>query len=147
MNLLPIHPASCHCGAVQFEVDLPNGLMDPRHCNCSMCKRRGAIVASVPLDGLRVTKGAETIRVYRFNTHTAKHYFCPTCGIYTHHQRRSNPEQYSFNVGCLVGVDPFEVVEVTLYDGVNHPRDHKEGGAALSTRVRVENVPVPHSRR
>lgn len=136
MNLQPTHPASCHCGAVRFEVDLPNGLVDPRHCNCSMCRRRGAIVATVPGDGLRILQGQDRLCAYQFNTRTAKHYFCSTCGIYTHHQRRSNPAQYSFNVGCLEGVDPFELEAVTVYDGVNHPRDHPRGGLPLSRRVR-----------
>lgn len=136
MELQSTHPASCHCGAIRFEVDLPNGLVDPRHCNCSMCRRRGAIIATAPLGGLRILQGAEHLRCYQFNTKTARHYFCPTCGIYTHHQRRSNPEEVSFNVGCLEGVDPFEVEVVTVYDGIHHPRDGAEGGAPLSKRIR-----------
>lgn len=136
MRLHQTHPGSCHCGKVRFEVDLPHGLIDPRHCNCSMCRRRGAIVATAPVGGLRVTEGADHLCSYQFNTNTAKHFFCPTCGIYTHHQRRSNPTQYSFNVGCLEGIDPFEVKEVTVYDGVNHPRDEPGGGRPVSRRVR-----------
>ena len=135
MKLQRTHSGSCHCGGVRFEVDLPDGLVDPRHCNCSMCRRRGATVASVPLGGLRVKEGADRLRTYQFNTNTAKHFFCSTCGIYTHHQRRSNPEEYSFNVGCLDGIDPFEVEEVTVYNGVNHPRDETGGGSPLSKRV------------
>ena len=138
MKLQSTHPASCHCGAIKLEIDLPKGLVDPRHCNCSMCRRRGAIVATAPLGGLRVVRGGDEIRVYQFNTNTAKHFFCGTCGIYTHHQRRSNPDQYSFNVGCLEDVDPFQVKEVTVYDGVNHLRDDQSGSSALSTRIRKE---------
>lgn len=123
MQLDPIHNASCHCGSIQFEVTLANGLDDPRRCNCSMCRRRGAIVASVPLDGIRITRGKELLSLYQFNTMTAKHYFCSKCGIYTHHQRRSNPSQYAFNIACLDGVDPFELGDVPVTDGVNHPRD------------------------
>lgn len=128
MEIKPVHKASCHCGSVKFEVSLPNGLVDPGRCNCSMCRRRGAIVASVPLDGLKITEGAEFLSLYQFNTKTAKHYFCSKCGIYTHHQSRSNPEQYDFNVGCLEGVDPFELGEVPVYDGVNHPADRQSYG-------------------
>lgn len=120
----PVHRASCHCGAVQIALTLPEGLVDPRHCTCSMCRRRGAIVVSVPLAGLRVLQGQDQLRLYQFNTHTAKHYFCGVCGIYTHHQRRSNPEQYSVNVGCLAGVtNPFQLEPVRVIDGVNHPND------------------------
>ncbi|MDX1736337.1 MAG: GFA family protein [Halioglobus sp.] len=123
MEIRPVHPASCHCGAVQFELDLPRGLEDLRRCNCSMCRRRGAIVLSVPLDGIRFTRGADMLTLYQFNTMTAKHYFCSRCGIYTHHQRRSNPEQFGVNVACLEGVDPFALGEVPVMDGVNHPSD------------------------
>jgi hypothetical protein len=88
-----------------------------------MCRRRGAIVASVPLDGINITKGENHLKLYQFNTKTAKHYFCSNCGIYTHHQRRSNPTQYGFNVACLEDVNPFELGEIPTHDGVNHPAD------------------------
>jgi hypothetical protein len=118
------HKASCHCGAVELLLDLPNGIVDPRRCDCSICRRKGAIVASVPLDGLTVVKGAEALTLYQFNTKTAKHYFCSVCGIYTHHQRRSNPNEYGYNVGCLEGVNPFEIANVPVSDGIHHPADH-----------------------
>lgn len=119
------HRATCHCGAVELLLDLPDGVVNPRRCNCSYCRRRGTIVASVPLSGLHIIKGAEHLRVYEFNTHTAKHYFCGICGIHTHHQRRSDPELYGYNVGCLEGVNPFDIPEVPTSDGVNHPADRK----------------------
>ncbi|MFY3385604.1 GFA family protein [Paracidovorax sp. MALMAid1276] len=126
MKINPIHKASCHCGAVQIELDLPSGLVDPRHCTCSMCRRRGAIVASVPVQGLKVVKGEDQLKLYQFNTMTAKHYFCAVCGIYTHHQRRSNPEEFSFNIGCLEGLEnPFVLEPVRVLDGVHHPADRK----------------------
>lgn len=123
------HRLSCHCGGVVLELDLPDGIVDPRRCNCSMCRRRGAIVASVPLSGVRVVHGEDALALYQFNTHVAKHYFCRHCGIYTHHQRRSDPTQYGYNVGCLEGVDPFELGPIATADGVNHPADR---GAATT---------------
>ncbi|MCL9774776.1 GFA family protein [Vibrio methylphosphonaticus] len=117
------HKASCHCGAVELELYLPNGIEKPRRCDCSICRRKGAIVASVKLDGIRVLKGQESLKLYQFNTGTAKHYFCSNCGIYTHHQRRSDPTEYGYNVGCLLGVNPFDLGEVVISDGVNHPSD------------------------
>jgi hypothetical protein len=118
---------SCHCGAVTFEVTLPDGLTGLGRCNCSICRRRGAIVAYVELAGLKVTKGADKLSLYQFNTMTAKHYFCSVCGIYTHHQRRSNPQQYAVNIACLEGVDPFRFRDVPVADGINHPRDSVAG--------------------
>ncbi len=124
MEIRPVHPASCHCGAVRFELDLPRGLEQLRRCNCSMCRRRGAVVASVPLDGIRITAGEDLLSLYQFNTRTARHYFCSICGIYTHHQRRSNPHEYGVNVACLEGVDPYQLGDVPVMDGVNHPSDN-----------------------
>ncbi len=119
----PKHLATCHCGAVVLELDLPDGIVNPRKCDCSICRRKGAIVASVPLSGIKIIKGQDVLKLYQFNTMTAKHYFCPVCGIFTHHQRRSNPEQYGYNVGCLEGVNPFDIENVPTNDGVNHPAD------------------------
>jgi hypothetical protein len=124
-DILPVHRASCHCGAVVLELELPDGIVNPRRCNCSICRRKGAIAATVPLSGLRVVKGQETLRLYQFNTRTAKHFFCPVCGIYTHHQRRSNPNEYGYNVGCLEGVDPYEIPSVPTSDGVHHSSDRR----------------------
>lgn len=94
-----------------------------------MCRRRGAVVASVNLDGITVIQGHENLRLYQFNTKIAKHYFCATCGIYTHHQRRSFPDQYGYNVGCLEGINPFLILDVPVNDGVNHPSDRDAEGA------------------
>lgn len=88
------HKASCHCGAVQFEVELTEGLTTVRRCTCSICRMRGAVAVSAQRAGLKITKGEDNLSLYQFNTNQAKHYFCSVCGIYTHHQRRSNPEQF-----------------------------------------------------
>lgn len=121
-----IHQGQCHCGSVKFAVRLPNGLVDTRRCNCSMCKRRGAVVASIELKDLSITAGEEVLSLYQFNTNIAKHYFCSKCGIYTHHQRRSNPQLYAINIACLEGVDPFVLKNVPVLDGENHPSDREE---------------------
>ncbi|MGI2128132.1 GFA family protein [Shewanella oncorhynchi] len=119
----PKHRASCHCGAVVLELSLPNGIENPRRCDCSICRRKGAMVGSVPLAGIKILKGEDAMKLYEFNTKTAKHYFCSICGIYTHHQRRSNPHEYGYNIGCLEGVNPFDLENVPTNDGVNHPAD------------------------
>ena len=55
----------------------------------------------VPLENLKVTRGRTTLSLYEWNTRVAKHYFCSVCGVYTHHQRRSDPNEYAVNVVCL----------------------------------------------
>jgi hypothetical protein len=84
---------------------------------------RGAIAVSASLDGIEFIKGEDALSMYRFNTGAARHYFCSRCGIYTHHQRRSNPAQYGINAACLEGVSPFDFKEVPVLDGIAHPSD------------------------
>ncbi|MBE96111.1 MULTISPECIES: GFA family protein [unclassified Marinobacter] len=125
MDLRGSNCGTCHCGSVQFEVDLPTGFQDLSRCNCSMCARRGAVVTSVPLDAFRILQGAENLTLYQFNTKTAEHYFCSTCGIYTHHRRLSNPNQFGVNVACIEGVNPFELGDIPTTDGINHSSDRR----------------------
>jgi hypothetical protein len=121
-------PGRCHCGAVRFQVKLTDGFNTRRRCTCSFCRMRGAIAVSADLGGITFISGEENLSSYRFNTGSAQHFFCSKCGIYTHHQRRSNPQQFGVNVACLEGVSPFDFAEVPVLDGVNHPND--AGGPA-----------------
>ncbi len=115
--------ASCHCGAVQFEVRLVDGLNTARRCSCSFCRMRGAVAVSAKVGDIRFLQGEDKLTLYQFNSKTAKHYFCSVCGIYTHHHRRSNPHEIGVNAACLEGVSPFDFGEVQVFDGVNHPAD------------------------
>ena len=126
---------SCHCGAMRFHVKLADGLRTARRCTCSYCRMRGAVAVSADLDGLSFVAGADALSAYQFNSMTAKHYFCSKCGIYTHHQRRSNPAQYGINVACLDGLSPFDFDAVDVMDGVNHPAD-TAGGPRLAGILR-----------
>ena len=114
---------TCHCGRVEIEILLPKGLKNLVKCNCSICKRRSAIMAKVNLEDLKVIKGKEQLKLYQFHTKTAKHYFCSVCGIYTHHKQRSDPNKYAFNVACLEDVNLYDLKDISLVDGANHPLD------------------------
>jgi Uncharacterized conserved protein len=132
--------AQCHCGAVTFTVELTDGFNTARRCNCSYCRMRGAIAVSAPLTGITVTQGEDKLTEYRFNTKTARHFFCSVCGIYTFHQRRSNPDQYGVNVACFENVSPFDFEEVTVTDGVNHPMDGASSGVLGYLSFRKKDV-------
>ena len=104
----------CHCGAVEVMVQFDNGLENIRRCDCSLCRRKGAVMAMVPITHLKVTKGQDNLTMYQWNTKVAEHYFCKTCGIYTHHKRRSNPNQYGINIACIEGVNPYSYGEIPI---------------------------------
>jgi hypothetical protein len=129
---------ACHCGTVQFHVILADGLRNPRRCTCSMCRMRGAVVVTAKVGDLTITAGEEALSLYQFNTMTAKHWFCSRCGIYTHHQRRSNPDEYGVNVACLTGVSPFDFATVIVNDGENHPSDVGAANSGAAGVLRFE---------
>jgi hypothetical protein len=116
---------TCHCGAVELAIDPSEPVGAAKRCDCSFCRRRAAATISVPLDRLKIVRGQENLSLYSWGTHTAQHYFCKTCGIYTHHQRRSNPNEYGVNIGAIEGVNPRDLGELGWTEGVNHPSDQK----------------------
>lgn len=111
------HKVTCHCGAVELAVRFPEGPNRVIRCDCSICRRKGAAMAALALEDLEVIRGADNLTLYQFNTFVAKHYFCATCGMYTHHQRRVNPQQFSVNLGCLEGLALPRPTAVETFDG------------------------------
>lgn len=122
------HNGACHCGTVKFRVRLTDEFNTVRRCTCSLCRMRGAVAVTAKLGDIEFVAGEDNLTLYQFNTRTAKHYFCKTCGIYTHHQRRSDPSQFGVNVACLEGVSPFDFAAVPVSDGVSHPSDGGPSG-------------------
>ena len=115
----------CHCGAIEAEINVSNNLDKILRCNCSLCKRKGAVMSMVKNEDFRITKGVNKIKLYQFYTKVAKHYFCSICGIYTHHNPRSNPKMTGFNLGCIDEINTFELKNISINDGHNHPLDKK----------------------
>tara|TARA_Y100000768_G_scaffold382271_1_gene362311 strand:+ start:427 stop:792 length:366 start_codon:yes stop_codon:yes gene_type:complete len=116
----------CHCGEIEAEINTTSNLSKVIRCNCSICKRKGAIMSMVKNEDFKIVKGEDKIKLYQFHSKTAKHYFCINCGIYTHHNPRINPALTGFNVGCIEGIDTFELKNVVVADNINHPLDKKK---------------------
>ena len=101
-----LHKGSCHCKAIEFEIE--SELDKIMQCNCSICIRKNAKMAMVSKDSIQIIKGKENLTSYKFNTMIAEHFFCKTCGIYTHHNRRSDPNGVGINIGCIDAINPFD---------------------------------------
>ena len=82
-------------------------------------------MSMVKNENFKIIKGFNNLKLYQFHTNVAKHYFCSNCGIYTHHNPRSNPAMTGFNLGCLDNFDTFQFNDVEVNDGANHPLDKK----------------------
>jgi hypothetical protein len=124
-NNLKMKKLICHCGAVEAEINLDGDLAKVVKCNCSICKRKGAIMSMVKNEDFKIVKGEDKLKLYQFHSKIAKHYFCSDCGIYTHHNPRINPAMTGFNVGCIDEINTFDMKEVPVNDGQNHPLDKK----------------------
>ena len=111
------HHGGCHCGRVRFEVDAPAELTVD-DCNCSMCTRFGYLHLIVPAERFRLVKGKDSLTTYTFNTGTAKHHFCSTCGVKSFYVPRSHPDGFSVNARCLDEAK-LEWFEPELFDGRN----------------------------
>ena len=114
-----IHKGSCHCGAIQLEFTGPD-IIDGVRCNCSLCLRKGAIMATftTPAEAMSITAEPDALKVYRFGTEKARHYFCGICGIYPFHTLMSRPGHYRVNLGCVEGVDASKL-PFTVFDGAS----------------------------
>lgn len=68
----------------------------------------------------QLLQGEESLTLYQFHTHTAKHYFCRVCGIYPFHRKRLTPDFVGVNVFCLDGFDPAGIpVRATVGAGMS----------------------------
>ena len=103
---------ACHCGHIQFEVDLE--LDHVRVCDCSICRKRGALNFRVEESQLRVLTPVSDMTLYQWHTATAKDYFCPICGILPFRRPRTAPELWTINIRCLddVNLDGIPVKKV-----------------------------------
>lgn len=114
-----LYQGSCHCGAVAFEVE---GEIDAAHlCNCSICRRKGALMWFVAREQLRLRTPEEAASTYMFNKHAVKHRFCPSCGIHPYGEAADptvNP-MAMVNLNCVDGLD-LEAIPVTHFDGASH---------------------------
>lgn len=111
-----IYKGSCHCGAVEYQVEAPD-VVECQECNCSICSKSGYLHLIVAKSKFKFLKGEENITTYTFDSGEAKHKFCKICGIKSFYIPRSNPDGYDVNVCCL---DPQpEKIIIEQFDGQN----------------------------
>jgi hypothetical protein len=115
MDTNVIHHGGCHCGRVRFSVSAP-ARPEVLDCNCSMCRKLGYLHLIVAKSDFELRTGADALTTYRFNTGTARHLFCATCGVKSFYVPRSHPDGYSVNARCLDD-GTVEALVVRPFDG------------------------------
>lgn len=109
---------SCHCGNITFEAE---GEFDTAtECNCSLCRRKGVLLAFVPRVQFQLSTSRENLSSYQFNKHVITHYFCANCGIapFSEATMPNGTEMAAINLRCVPEID-IATVAVTQYDGAS----------------------------
>ncbi|HXU71191.1 MAG TPA: GFA family protein [Polyangia bacterium] len=110
---------SCHCGNVKYEVqDLT--IDKVVSCNCSMCRRKGALLAFVPATQFKLISGEGDLKNYHFNRNVIDHLFCGNCGVssFARGKRPDGTPIAALNVRCLDGVD-LDKLDIQHFDGAS----------------------------
>ncbi|XP_067937556.1 centromere protein V-like [Watersipora subatra] len=130
-----VHKGGCHCGAVKFLVEAPKEL-NVIHCDCSICYMKQNHHFIVPQQKFTLLKGADNLTEYTFNTHTAKHLFCKTCGVQSFYKPRSNPDGYGIMPHCLQP-GTVEKIRVEEFGGSNWEENMVLSGDTISSRSKL----------
>jgi hypothetical protein len=100
------YSGSCHCGvlSVRYQTDLQLSAWSLRACQCTFCRRHGALSTSDPQGEIAFQASDETRLVrYRFGMRTADFLICGGCGVYLGTQTQSPAGRIAvLNVRCLL---------------------------------------------
>ena len=102
----------CHCGQVGWRFD---GAPDhATACNCSMCRRRGALWG-YGHEGIDVRVDGETA-VYVWGDAALGTHFCPTCGIVAYWRGLTTDAQGRRRVGFNLRLaEPEAVADIPVH--------------------------------
>jgi hypothetical protein len=78
--------ATCHCGRVRIEVRRAPRTVT--RCNCSICRRYGALWAYYKPSSVRITAPAGGVSSYSWRRRIRAYYRCNSCGCITHYMHR-----------------------------------------------------------
>lgn len=91
--------ASCHCGAVRLHV--PRAPRTVTRCNCSICRRYGALWAYFSPKSVRIEAPASAFAKYAWNRKVRTYYRCKRCGCVTHYKYRKTGPAYPLAVNAV----------------------------------------------
>ena len=60
-------------------------------------------MAKVKLDDLKIIKGANKLKLYKFGRNKAEHFFCSKCGTHVYATSSKKPENIMLRIGCING--------------------------------------------
>lgn len=103
--------ATCHCGDVR--IALSQAPTHITHCNCSLCRRYGALWTYYPVLEVTITAKAGT-STYAWNGKNVDFHHCMTCGCLTHWSPR-NPTRDRMGVNARLLEQPLLAAAEWVY--------------------------------
>ena len=87
-------------------------------CNCSLCSKRGWLLAMAKESDFKLEKGADMLTEYQFHKKVIHHTFCKVCGTASFGRGKDGEgnDVYAINVRCLDDVDT-ATLAVHKYNG------------------------------
>jgi hypothetical protein len=112
------YTGGCHCGAVRFTAETE--IEQSMSCNCSICRKRGTLLAFLPAGNFTLTQGEDRLTQYNFNQRRIDHMFCSTCGIlpFARGAKPDGSSMIALNLRCVDGLE-FEKLKVVEFDGAS----------------------------
>ncbi len=113
------HQGSCHCGRIAFTVE--GDITSAADCNCSLCRRRGGLLAFFPRSALVLKTPEADVSTYTFNKKAIQHHFCPVCGVAPFSDGvhpKTGEAIAAVNIRCLDGVD-LTTLKIAQFDGAS----------------------------
>ena len=101
--------AACHCTEVRLEIErAPSWVLD---CNCTLCRRYGALWAYPKPGEVTVVSGADATDTYLWNDRMIAFHRCKQCGciVYMMAVATDPPRIYGFNARMIPTLDPASV--------------------------------------
>ncbi|MFN7160302.1 MAG: GFA family protein [Candidatus Gracilibacteria bacterium] len=107
---------SCHCKNIEFTVDAP--ITEVMECNCSICSRKGFLLAFVSQDQISINAPEKPLTKYLFNKDKIMHEFCPVCGVqcFASVNNEDGTKSFAVNVRTVQDID-IPALPVTQVDG------------------------------
>lgn len=110
---------SCHCGAVT--VEMRRRIKKLTRCNCSICRRYGALWAYQQRKAVTVTARKGALKSYSWGKKSIEYFRCSNCGCVTHYERTERrvdgSDMCAVNMRNITDPARISALSIRLLDG------------------------------